>query len=201
MPLFTRANARMMAAQSAAVRRAHREQRERAPQVPPAEHGKVVLQSEDYAHIRLSRVRGILDTLDTRLARLASNGDPKQVRDLAAALAPLSDQECWLSQRPKPGMLRPSSRPERWRRVFPTLPEGWVSETAYSPAEAEQTTPPNDEEQPIAEEPLRAEEPPLAPPQLVAPPPASDPRTVIQFQGLPPGTRIDADGKLRRVGG
>lgn len=108
MPLISSANARSLAARSAEVRRLRR-QASAQEAARLASLRIVPVPSENYAQVRLSRVRAILDTLDGRLSKLAVAGEPKEIRDIAAALAPLSEQECWLSQRPRPGNLRPKA--------------------------------------------------------------------------------------------
>jgi hypothetical protein len=102
--LFTRESAREMARRSNEVQAAKR--RERASIASPAAYAITTATPEpQYAAIRLIRVRGLLDRIDRMMAIEA---DPQKLDRLAAAADKLSQQECWLSGRPRPGVRKPT---------------------------------------------------------------------------------------------
>lgn len=113
MPQFTPQNAKEMAQRSAEARRLNRQRAEEAALLPPQVAQSVPQAAEDtYVLTRLLRVRGHLDRIDRMMA---SEQDPKRLRDLAAVTRDLEEQERRLSGRPLPGSKRP--RPEPAKKI------------------------------------------------------------------------------------
>lgn len=108
--LFTKENAAIHGRAGAIARWSQPRQPQIAEPPPQPTASLPANIADSYQVERLVRVRGILNTLDARLATLAEEGDPKDVRDLASALSPISEQEFWLSGRAKPGNTKPAAR-------------------------------------------------------------------------------------------
>src|SRR5262249_13188999 len=111
--LFTRDNAREMAARSNAVQRQRRHERQLVASPPCT----AVQGDDEYVLKRLARVRAQLDRIDRMIQ---SETDPAKLDRLAAASMRLSDQECAVADRPKPCNRKPS--PRRAAQVLPAEP-------------------------------------------------------------------------------
>jgi len=120
MARFTPANAREMSARGNAARWSrYRMAKEAAGRLAAT---PVTISEPDYAALRLMRVRATLDILDARLARLLESGDAAGVDQLARAARALSEQECWLSGRPRPGVRKATAAESRYRPPIEPLP-------------------------------------------------------------------------------
>jgi hypothetical protein len=105
MPLFTRENAREMAARGNKARWTR-------PPIPETDPEPVAMPNpvaDPFIARRLMRVRAQLDLIDAAIQQEASKGKPdgQRLDRLAAASFKLNDQEFALAGRPKPGQRRP----------------------------------------------------------------------------------------------
>jgi hypothetical protein len=112
---------------------------------------------EDYALLRLARVREQLNRIDRMIA---TETDPQKLDRLAAATMRLSDQEFALAGRPKPGNRKPA--PELRREQVRPSPVPMVPRSPASPLPA----PPSAMDDPAEDDP----EPPTRRAWLSEPP-------------------------------
>jgi len=117
--LFTPETARENAAKSVQARR-EKAERAKSDAIIAAqtrsESPLNPLPTDPYAKARLIRVRTHLDRLDDLIQ---SETDPAKLDRLAAAADKLSQQECYLSGRPRPGIRRVSSRDSQQQQPLP----------------------------------------------------------------------------------
>jgi len=100
-----------MQVRSAAVQAARR-----AGIEPPPNSTQRAKSRRDFAANRLIRVRRLLNRID---AMLESESDPEEVERLCRSAKALSEQECYLSGRPRPGIRRVSSRDSQQQQPLP----------------------------------------------------------------------------------
>src|SRR5262245_45793669 len=113
--LFTRENAREMAARSNAIQRERRrESQTLAPLSPPATGDH-----DPYVASRLMRVREQLNRLDSMMSK---ETDPNKLDRLASAQSKVAEQERILDGRPLPGQRRPPPEVARRREIPRIMP-------------------------------------------------------------------------------
>ncbi len=88
--------------------------------------GKVLATDDTYQAKRLARVRLQLDRLSDMLDK---EQDPRLIDRLTAAIDRLGKHEQFLSGRPGPGTLKPSSKPAKSRRELAPQPLPVVEQT------------------------------------------------------------------------
>lgn len=111
MALFTKENARQMAARAALLRKLRAEAKKAAvysePPTGNATAAQQPLNDDSHRGMRLMRVRAQLDRVD---AMLATETDTRKLRDLATVAKELEEQERRLSNRSLPPTLKAPAR-------------------------------------------------------------------------------------------
>lgn len=125
MPLINSANAREMAARSAAARRLKRESALQAKNSPPAQPLANPLEADTFLRNGITRTRGQIDLVSDLLGK---EREASKINHLCAGLAKLYEIERILSNRPAPGNLRFKEISKRTRQYAPG-PEPVVDST------------------------------------------------------------------------
>jgi hypothetical protein len=210
MPRFSRENAREMSARGNVVRWSRWRAAQPATATTSATPAPLPAPEQQYSATRLTRVRMLLDRLDQLLA---TETDPQKLDRLAAAADKLSQQECWLSGRPRPGVRKPT-RATTWSRS--ELPPLTVPEPEPLPESSPVPEPVEAKPKPAQTAAAEASEPPTpapnasrptAPARMPAAQPALPARVpvtsvsspLIQKTGPPPSMIRLPDGRLGYV--